>query len=173
MLVRATARLVPEFPGLRTVIIGNGDEERRKLTRLAVSLCVEDNVVFQDGIYDELQLAPWFLSGSVFCYPANIGLSLIHSFWYGLPVVTSDHRPSQNPEIVALDPGVNGDLYRHESLDSLVDTLSRIIGDDPLRKRMSLAALEMVEQNFSVQRMVDGLEQAIRYSYRQLRKRKI
>jgi len=166
LLVRATARLAPDFPSLKTVIIGSGVDERRELERLVKSLGVEHNVLFQDGIYDELRLAPWFLSATVFCYPANIGLSLIHSFWYGLPVVTSDHRPSHNPEIVALEQEVNGELYQHENLDSLADSLKKVIENGPLRNRMSMAAFETVKDRFTVPKMVDGLEQAIRSACR-------
>jgi glycosyltransferase involved in cell wall biosynthesis len=165
LLIRATAALAPEIPDLKTVIIGNGPAEKARLQLLAGETGTTDRVIFQNGIYDELKLAPWFLSASVFCYPAHVGLSLIHALWYGLPVVTSDNLAAQNPEIVALQNNVNGLLYNHGSVDSLAGALRSILTNDSQRNAMSQAARFSVEDKFTIPRMVDGLEDAIRYAY--------
>jgi glycosyltransferase involved in cell wall biosynthesis len=165
LLIQATAVLARELPNLKTVIIGNGEEERARLGALAREAAIADNVVFENGIYDELKLAPWMMSASVFCYPANIGLSLIHALWYGLPIVTSDHLAIQNPEVVALENGVNGLTYEHNDVNSLVESLRKILTNDELRTTMSQAARHGVESNHTIPRMVDGLEAAIRYAY--------
>lgn len=164
LLIQATAKLSREIPSLKTVIIGNGDIEKTRLRKLSEELAVDKNVVFVDGTYDENKLAPWFLSADVFCYPANIGLSLIHAFWYGLPVVTTDDITSQNPEISALQTGVNGLYYTHGSAEALAETLKRLLQDDTLQKSMSEAARRTVEAEYTIPRMVDGLEAAIRYA---------
>jgi glycosyltransferase involved in cell wall biosynthesis len=165
LLVRATAALAPEIPGLKTVIIGNGSAEKDRLEALVRETGTADNVIFQNGIYDELKLAPWFLSASVFCYPANVGLSLIHALWYGVPVVTSGNLAAQNPEVVALENGVNGMAFEHGNLESLTSALRNILTNDKLRTAMSAAARRTVEDKFTVTRMVDGLEAAIRYAH--------
>ena len=38
----------------------------------------------------------------VVCYPVNIGLSLLHAFGFGLPVVTGNDIGSHNPGIETL-----------------------------------------------------------------------
>lgn len=165
LLIRATVVLAAEIPGLKTAIIGNGSTEKERLRSLAVELGAAESVLFLEGIYDEIELAPWFLSADVFCYPANIGLSGIHSLWYGLPIVTSDNLAIQNPEIVALEPGINGLVYKHESVMSLVEALRRVLTDDNLRSSMVRVARSTVENKFTISNMVDGLELAIRYAY--------
>jgi len=164
LLIRATAELSKVIPGLKTVIVGNGDAEKERLQVLAHTLAAENNVIFVDGTYDESKLAPWFLSASVFCYPVNIGLSLIHAFWYGLPVVTTDNTSAQNPEIAAFKNNINGLTYKHDNVSSLVDALSRIVQDKELQQSMSTAARRTVEEEYTIPRMVDGLEAAIRYA---------
>jgi glycosyltransferase involved in cell wall biosynthesis len=164
LLVRATTALAPEISGLKTVIIGNGPAEKARLEALARETGAADRVIFQNGIYDELKLAPWFLSASAFCYPAHVGLSLIHALWYGLPVVTSDNLAAQNPEVVALENNVNGLLYEHGSVNSLAAALRSILTNDDLRSAMSQAARRSVEDRFTISKMVDGLEAAIRYA---------
>jgi glycosyltransferase involved in cell wall biosynthesis len=164
LLIRATAKLAAEIPGLKTVIIGNGLAEKARLETLARETNATDRVIFQNGIYDELKLAPWFLSASVFCYPAHVGLSLIHALWYGLPIVTSDNLAAQNPEVVALQNNVNGLLYEHGSAESLAVALRSILTNDKQRAAMADAARRSVEDKFTIRRMVDGLEAAVRYA---------
>jgi glycosyltransferase involved in cell wall biosynthesis len=164
LLIQATARLAQEFPGLKTVIIGNGAGEKARLQAVARENGATGSVVFLGGIYDEWKLAPWFVSAAVFCYPANVGLSIIHAFWYGVPIVTSDYRAIHNPEFVALEHGVNGLTYQHLNLDAMTGALRQIVTDPALRTSMSHAARRTVEQRFTIPRMVDGLEAAIRYA---------
>jgi glycosyltransferase involved in cell wall biosynthesis len=166
LLLEATVQLRREIPGVKTVILGNGDAEKTRLQAIARREGTGDSVVFVDGVYDEMKLAPWFLSASVFCYPANVGLSLIHSLWYGVPAVTSDKLESQNPEVVALEHGVNGLFYKDGSRESLVEALQTIVSQPATRASMSRAARSTVEGRFTIARMVDGMESAIRYAYR-------
>lgn len=163
LLIRATAQLRSQHPTLQTIIIGKGEPEETRLKELATSLGVADCVRFPGAIYDEHALAPWFLSANVFCYPANIGLSILHAFGYGLPVVTSDDIASQNPEIEALRDGENGSLYRQGNVDHLVKTLDRLLSEPATTKKMSIAAHQTATQQFTMTNMVDGMETAVRY----------
>lgn len=163
VLLRAVSRLAGRFPSMRCVIVGGGPDEQR-LRGVAAELGVEGRVVFTGAIYGEMELAPYFLCASVFCYPVNIGLSLLHAFGYGVPVVTSDSVESQNPEIEALADGENGLLYRDGSMESLVETLARVMGDDALRRRLGEGALRTVTQRFTLSNMVDGMVGAIAYA---------
>ena len=167
-LIQATAELAREMPGLKTVIIGNGPAEKERLKALAVEMKADSNVVFQDGIYDERRLAPWFLSARVFCYPANMGLSLLHAFWYGVPVVASNRLEVQGPEVAALEHGINGLCYDYGSVASLIDSLRQVITNEALRQSLSQGARRTVEGRFTVPRMVDGMEAAIRYAHHSL-----
>jgi len=164
LLLAATAKLSGQIQGLRTVIIGNGDKQRGHLEALAKKYGISDQTLFLNGIYNEEDLAPWFLSANVFCYPENIGLSILHAYWYGVPLVTSDKRQCQNPEIVVFQDQVNGLAYEHGNMDSLAGALRKLLEDASLRKSMSEAARETVENNYTVERMVDGIESAILYA---------
>ena len=166
LLVAAVAQLAQRYPSACVVAIGNGDEEVARLKDLAGQLGVADRIRFLGAVYDEMQLAPWFLSAALFCYPANIGLSLLHAFGYGLPVITSDRTESQNPEIEALRNGVNGLLYADGQCDSLVEALDQILANPQRARRMSAMALKTVREEFTLPRMVDGMEAAVRYCQR-------
>jgi glycosyltransferase involved in cell wall biosynthesis len=163
LLLEAARRLQGDSPGLAVVIIGKG-ENQAVLERQAAELGIAGRVRFLGAIYDEASLAPWFLVADVFCYPANIGLSILHAMGYGLPVITSDRLEAQNPEIEALRNGENGLLYRDGDPAALVEALRRVLSDEPLRRRMSAEALRTATQEFTVRRMVDGFVSAVEYA---------
>lgn len=165
-LLDATAILAADMPELRVVIIGNGEPEKGRLQSMVRERELERHVRFLGAIYREPELAPWFLCSDVFCYPANIGLSILHAFGYGLPVVTSDRTESQNPEIEALRPGENGMTYIDGDARDLARTLRALLGDPTLRKRLGEEALATALDRFTLENMVDGFERAIRYCVR-------
>ncbi|MEM7622381.1 MAG: glycosyltransferase [Planctomycetota bacterium] len=78
MLVEATKKLLPEFPALKTVVIGKGpdlDNVKQTAERLGIADCV----LCPGPVYDEDNIGPWLCSSDAFCYPANIGLSILHA----------------------------------------------------------------------------------------------
>ncbi|MDX2148737.1 MAG: glycosyltransferase family 4 protein [Planctomycetota bacterium] len=165
VLIHAAAELRKSVPNLRVAIVGHGPEEQ-KLKALAVDQGVSDIVRFTGAIYDEMKIAPWFLCADVYCYPANIGLSILHAFAYGVPVVTSDNLAGQNPEIEAMEHENNGLLYKDLDVPSLSTTLLRVINDRELRSRLSARATRTAAEKFTIRNMVDGMEAAIRHAAR-------
>jgi glycosyltransferase involved in cell wall biosynthesis len=170
LLLEAVARLRARLPGTTAVIVGAGGEEAR-LRRRAADLDLGDHARFVGPIYDEMSLAGWMTSADAFCYPANVGLSLLHAFGYGLPVVTGDNLATHNPEIEALRDGVNGLLFRDGDAGSLAEALGRVLTDRGLAASMREEARRTVLERFTVRRMVDGLEAAVRYAARAARAR--
>lgn len=163
LLLEALVLLLPDHPATQIAIVGRGDEEQRRLQDLAVKLRIEPHVRFLGAIYDESALAPWFLSARVFCYPANIGLSLLHAFGYGVPVVTSDRIEAQNPEIEALRDGVNGRLYRAGDASSLASVLDELLSNPSRAAELGDQARQTALDRYTIPIMVDGFERAVRY----------
>jgi glycosyltransferase involved in cell wall biosynthesis len=163
MLIRAAWRLRERHPGLLVVIVGEGPAGQ-SLRDLAASLDLGGCVRFTGALYGEDQLAPWFLSAWAFCYPANIGLSLIHALVYGVPIVTAREQRAQNPEIEAFRDGENGLGFAGGDLDQMTAALDRLLSEPGLRDRLALAAGQTVAHDYTITKMVDGLEAAIRYA---------
>lgn len=161
MLVEAAAILRKEMPRLRVVVVGKGPDQAR-LEAMAKEGGVADIVRFTGAIYDEEKIAPWFLTSDAYCYPANIGLSILHAFGYGVPVVTSDNLAAQNPEIEAMRDGENGLLYKDGDVNAMAGALKRVIEDSALRERLGAEAYRTAHERFSIGNMVDGMEGAVR-----------
>ncbi|MEL6797312.1 MAG: glycosyltransferase family 4 protein, partial [Planctomycetota bacterium] len=163
--------LLDEFPTLKTVVIGKGpDLDNVKAT--AERLGVTDRVLCPGPIYGEDNIGPWLCSSDVFCYPANIGLSILHAMNYALPVVTSDHIESQNPEIEALRDGENGLLYRHGSVDDLASKLATLLRDRELRERLGKEAHRTATEDYHTDRMADGMEAALKFASERVKARR-
>lgn len=149
---------------LTLVVVGDGPE-RAPLEALASSLGVRDRVRFEGAIYDDMALAPWMLGAALLVHPGAIGLSLLHAFGYGLPVVTSDDRLPHGPEIEALVDGENSLLYRDGDLADLAAKIRQISEDSTLRARLSANARATVERadGWNLGAMVEGFRAAIRH----------
>lgn len=163
LLLRATAEIRKTIQNVRVFIVGSGEDEAN-LRCLVDELNLGEHIRFVGAIYDEMKLAPWFLSADVYCYPENIGLSLLHSFGYALPVVTSDRREAHNPEIEALRPNQNGLLYRHGDHAALAETLRTLLANETQRNALAKEAQRTVTEKFSLEHMVDGFAKAIELS---------
>lgn len=100
----------------------------------------------------------------MFVYPVNIGLSAMHALGYGLPVVTSDNIVGHNPEIEAVEHGVNSVLYADGDVDAMADAIREVAADEAKRSAMSEAARRTVLERFNIPKMVDGMEAAIRHA---------
>jgi len=160
-LFHAAADLKPQFPHLRVIVIGSGPDEQR-LKSIARDLDPDNTTItFTGAIYDEAQLAPWFCAASAFCYPQNIGLSILHAMGYALPIVTSDNIDTQNPEIAALQHNRNGLLYTHGSNDDLARTLRTLFTNHDLQQRLSRNAHRTATTQFNIETMATGMEHAI------------
>lgn len=169
LLLRAGAILRKTYPDLKIVIVGGGEEEAN-LRAIAKDCGIEDRTIFTGAIYDELELAPWFLSSDLFVYPRNVGLSLLHAMGYGLPVITTDYEPSWAPEVDALKPWINGMTYQDCSFEALAQIVGAILSDRERLDRLKANALRTATEEYSLTKMVNGMEAAIRYAFGTRRK---
>lgn len=161
LMIPVLARLREQGCPMRWVVVGDGPL-RESLSQAARNAEVADQIVWAGEVYGEADLAPWFLSARVLVHPGSIGLTLLHAFGYGLPVVTSDDLLSHRPEIGALTPGDNGLLFRSGSADDLARTLRLVLSDDALRARMGQSARRVAEDEYNVDVMAERFEQVCR-----------
>jgi glycosyltransferase involved in cell wall biosynthesis len=162
ILIKALPEIKNRHPQLQLLVIGKVNELTKQLQQLAENLGVAPTIKWLGEIYEENEIAPYMLSSQLFCYPANIGLSIMHAMGYELPVVAGDHIPSHNPEIQVLRDGVNGSLFRHLDTEDLSVTLSDLLDDPERVSSMGSAARDSVLNQFTTKKMVDGFMLAIK-----------
>jgi len=154
LFVECLPEILDAAPDVVWAVIGTGDEEQR-LRERARGLGVEGSIRWLGAIYDEDRLAPWFLSARCLVHPGAIGLSLLHAFGYGLPVVTHDDAAAHMPEIYALQDRGNGLLYRKDDGTDLVAKTLELVIHDAYNETLSGAALATVRERFNTRVMAE------------------
>jgi glycosyltransferase involved in cell wall biosynthesis len=146
LLLRALARLAPEHPRLRVLVVGEGPlaEQRRAL---AAELGVADRVVFTGLRRDVPRLLAASDLGVLPSKHEGVPMSVIEQMAAGLPVVAS--AVGGLPDIVR--DGEEGHLVPAGDLDALTRRLGELAGDDGLRHAFGKAARLRAERDFSIE----------------------
>jgi len=97
----------------------------------------------------------------VFVLPSKIresfGMVLVEAMACGIPVIGSNIGGI--PEIIK--DSFNGYLFEPGNEKDLTDKLSKILSDEKLRKQLSANALKTVENRFTVEKMIEEIEEAL------------
>ncbi len=150
LALEALRRLVPEFPGIRMVLVGSGPEESA-LRALASQLGVQDHVHFQG--FDP-QPQRWMLASD---------LVLVPSYAEGLPLVLMEAFHARKPAVAFNTIGCR-DMIEHEQTGLLAEAfdpealavqLRRVLAEPALAQRLQTQAHERLHQHFNLKRMVD------------------
>ncbi|HEY3287092.1 MAG TPA: glycosyltransferase family 4 protein [Gemmatimonadaceae bacterium] len=160
--IRALARLAPQHPNLRYVIVGEGPDETR-LRELARALGVDARVVFAGPMRDDELPAVYagaalYVGLSRLLPPINVegfGISFVEAAASGVPAVAGD---SGGVRSAVLD-AQTGLVVPPEADDRVAEAIRRLLVDEPLRRRLGAAAREAALQRFNWDRVVtDTLE---------------
>lgn len=101
LMINVLPLIRARHPTVLWVVIGDGSE-RQALQQLAHETGVSENILWLGSIHAESELCPWFLTAAALIHPGAIGLSLLHAFGYGLPVITHMDASGHMPEFSAM-----------------------------------------------------------------------
>lgn len=167
LLIAAFREIAGRHPDLGLVILGDGPE-RPALEELARASGLVDRIRFEGAVHDEDRIAPWMRAALCMAYPGPIGLSLLHAFAYGVPVITHADRQGHGPEIEALVEGTNGMLVRRDDPKAMASAIESLATDPALRDRWAAGAAATLRgpAGWNLEAMVDGFSRAIEASRR-------
>ncbi|MFI3295440.1 MAG: glycosyltransferase [Rikenellaceae bacterium] len=135
------------------VVVGGGEIQEGLRTR-GEQLGVMDRVWFYGECYDQQFLATLISHARVVVNPSSIGLTVIHSFMFGTPVVTHSNFESQMPEAEIIEDGVTGFLFTEGSLDGLVSAVDEALrGEKPTQQ-----CYQAVDTNYNPSRQIEILK---------------
>jgi glycosyltransferase involved in cell wall biosynthesis len=160
-MVEALPAIVRQVPDAIWCVVGGGAEEAALASKVREA-GLQDHVRFVGELYEELDLAPWFLSAAVFVHPAAIGLSILHAFGYGLPVVTHATAKQHGPEFVAFTEGLSGRTYREQDIADLANSVVGLARDTGARSEMARHVQHVARAEYNVDVMVERFVQAVR-----------
>jgi len=156
-LLRACARA---GTSCQLLIVGDG-AERPHLERIAAQDFPEAR--FTGDLRGEA-LGRCFLAADLFILPGTGGLALQQAMVYGKPVAAAEADGSQKDLI---REGENGWLLPPGGADALLRVIREAF-QDPIRlEKMGAASRRIVRETATMEKMVDGFLQAMRFALRQ------
>lgn len=161
LLIKAFGIFNGETRDARLTIIGDGPE-RNDLEELARE--TEGKIVFEGEILDEETTGKWIYISDAFVMPGRLGLSVVHSFCFGTPVISQKKDSYFHGEGIGyINDGVNGLLAIDGDFHDLAKKMMLIAKDSELSEKMRQSALDTLENECSVDRMMSGFEEAVAY----------
>jgi glycosyltransferase involved in cell wall biosynthesis len=154
LLVRAADILRAEFPGLRVLIAGDGDE-RSEIERLVTQLGLGETVALLGRRSDVIDLLPGF------------DVAVCCSDHEGSPISVMEYMEAARP-IVATRVGGNSDLIEDGEDGLLVEpgdhralalAIGRLLRDRELGRRLGTAARERRRREFTIAAMCRRVEE--------------
>jgi len=157
-VLEALPELRRQFPGLRYVVVGDGDD-RGWLERRARSLGLDDSVTFT-GHLSRQELNGCYAACDVFVLPSNkegFGIVYLEAMAHGKPVVAA--RAGGAPEVVR--DAETGLLVEHGNQSALVGALAALLKDPGRRIRLGAAGCRRVQEQFTFELFRERLFQLL------------
>jgi len=151
-LLQAAPKILEAFPNTHFLILGEGRLEN-DLCQLAASLGIQDKVIFagfRNNIGELLSIT------TVLVHPATMeGFAncVLQAMAAEVPAVVT--AVGGMPESV--HDGVNGLLIPPKDVGALAKSVLKLLGDPDLRAKMGSEGKRIVEEQFSVDGMVEGV----------------
>lgn len=138
-------------------IVGSGLLDT-KLHQLAVDLNIEQKVFFHGPIRDNTKLANIFARAFAYVSPGPVGLGVLHSFAYGVPVVTLQEG-RHGPEFHNLVHDFNSLVLMNEA--ELAPALAWLCNNPELTRVLGRNAYLHYSQRRTLDHMIAGFRKAI------------
>lgn len=125
---------------------------------------MDENIDMVGAVYDENVLAKYYLSCKAMVIPSAAGLSIQHTFAYGVPVVVGDDMPHHGPEIELVVHGNTGLLCHDGDVNDFAHAICRLLSNDHECRQMSKNALKVIYEKYNVDNMAKGIADTVRYA---------
>jgi len=121
-----------------------------------ISVISENNIYFLGELYDQ-SLHNLMNASDVYCLPGSVGLAIIDSFYFGLPLLTySPNIVHHAPEISYLEHGLNGMYMDKEGGKAVSEYIKELLFNEPKLSSFSAHARDTYMQKAHISCMYDG-----------------
>jgi glycosyltransferase involved in cell wall biosynthesis len=126
LLIEAMSLLSTRGINCNLIIIGE-EAEKTNTGKLVDKYKLGKFIWFYGSCYDENTLGELIYNANLCVVPGDVGLTVMHSFVYGTPIVTHDNFSKHGPEFEAIREGITGSFFKEDSLNDLCDKISNWI----------------------------------------------
>jgi len=154
-------RALPRVPDSARLILAGDGPKRAEWEALSRQLKLGERATFLGDVPDEA-LPALYQSADSLVLPANtraeaFGTTLLEAMASGLPCVTTEVGSGTS---YVVEDEVTGLVKPPRSPEALAQALTRLVTDPTLRARMGAAGRERVLQHFTVEKMIERVEDA-------------
>jgi len=115
-LINAFHKGIDKYPKeTKLIIIGDG-EERNKIKSYIVKNKLEGRILLKGHVSDYNLLKEYYFKSFFSVSPGYVGLSIIQSFGFGVPMLVSKNE-NHSPEIEAVKPNINSLYFGTDDID--------------------------------------------------------
>lgn len=144
------------------VIVGDNTDDL-DLGKIARDAGLGSNVWFYGPCYDEELTGELIYNADVCVSPGNVGLTAMHSFVYGTPVITNGNFENQGPEFEVVESKLTGDFFEEGNVWDLANKISAWIGlDDKKRESVRTKAFEIIDNKYNPNYQIQVLKTALK-----------
>jgi len=133
-LVEALPEIKVKFPNIKLILIGDGEEYKKKLFEKAKKLKVKDDIIFE-GQVDENKKMELLSMLDLFILPSKIegfGIVMLEAMSQGIPIISTKTDGGK----FLIKEGSNGFLYNFGNKKALIRRVLEILKNEKLRKKI-------------------------------------
>lgn len=154
--IESVRKLNAEGKNVYLLIIGDGPE-KKTLGRQAEFLAVKEHVIFYGACHNENELSLLYNACDLSIAMGKVGLSVMHSLAYGVPMLTNNTIEAHGPEIEAIIEGKTGWLFDEDNISSFVSKVARV----PYHGIYYRECIKVVEDHYTPDKQFFYIERAI------------
>jgi glycosyltransferase involved in cell wall biosynthesis len=159
VLIDAFGKLTDKLMNDVTLIIIGEGYEKSKLEKKAYGL---NNIKFLGPIYELLVLAKYFMLSDLLVIPGRPGLTCVHGFCYGIPIITSRSGVQYSPELDYICHNRNGLIVQEPNSDHYSQSIYKLLTNYSLLSKLREGALNTAK-SLSMGKMADEFIKAVEY----------
>ena len=144
LLLQAAHRL----GNVNVLMVGDGPD-RDRLQQIGRDLDLGPRLHFHGACYDEEEIGRILGAADLCVVPDQLGLTIIHAFSFGTPLVTHDDQEGHGPEIEALEPGVTGALFPRGSVQGLAQVIRGWLEGHPDREQVRRRCFQVIDTMYN------------------------
>jgi len=147
------------------VIVGENADGTSFIKQIA-DAGLESNVWIYGPCYEEEKIGELIYNADVCISPGNVGLTALHSFVYGTPLITHNNFETHGPEFEIVISGSNGDFFEENNVWDLADKISNWISLDELRRdNVRLSAYKIIDEKYNPHYQIELLKKVLYNSH--------
>lgn len=148
LLIEAIRILKESNNPVNLILVGDGSQ-RQELTDTVKRYGLSDSVWFYGACYDEHRNAELIYNADLCVAPGNVGLTAIHSMVFGTPVISHNDFKWQMPEFEAIKPGITGDFFERNKVESLAERIMNWLDQHSNRAAVRHNCFEEIDNSWT------------------------